>query len=428
MSEVFSSDSNLACVRCLALAHGGAMVCEIVAGDKEQIGKKAFVTGLVPGETADVLINEDRGSFVHAELVAIRERSAERIEPPCPVFGRCGGCDLQYLPIAAQRELKRSMFESTLQRQGKLSLPHAVEIFGSDLPAYNYRRRISLHISRTGEIGFFRESSGEVVSFSRCLIASERLNELLTAVVPVAREIAEPIGGVALEEFAGTAVPVFQLRDQLGEGELDELMLSLERTFETGKIYFRGRMQRQWYRDLSPSAAAEFSTLSHFSQINEAGNKVLVDRVTAAFARQKEISEFYAGAGNFTLALGRAGKLIDAIEVDPKLTALGNELAQKESLSNVSFINSSVERFIDNSWHMLRSAVLLDPPRSGARALCEQLSADQVEQIVYVSCALPTLARDLALLVKNGFSISSVGVVDMFAQTHHIESVTVLER
>ncbi len=427
MNSKGSSHSEPLRVRCLALAHGGAMVCEIIAGDPAQIGKKAFVPGLIPGEVAEIDVSEDKGAFVTGRVREILERSGERTTPPCPAFGQCGGCDLQYLPIERQRQLKREMFESTLQRQAKLKLDNPVAIYGADLPAYGYRRRITLHLNKSGELGFYRESSGDVISFDKCLIASAAINSLLAKIYPLAKTICAEVSGITLEEFNTHAVPVFHLRERVTDSALAALVSRLQKEFKLAKIYYRGKLQCEWHDNLCAEEALEFSTLSHFSQINEIGNGVLLDRVSAALCNEKEVTEFYAGAGNFTLPLARVGKLIDAVEVDERLTERGAAIARRENLKNVSFVTASVERFIEHSWHTVRSAVLLDPPRSGARALCEELNAGQVSKIVYVSCALPTLARDLAILVKNGFSISSVGIIDMFSQTHHVESLTVLE-
>lgn len=414
-------------VVCAALAHGGAMVCNVIGGVAEQVGKKAFVRGLAPGEKASIRVIEDKRSFLVVEVARIMEPSPVRVVPPCPVFGECGGCDLQYLPIALQRELKRDMVEKTLIRQGRLNLPKPVELFGADLPAFHYRRRIALHLDKNGNLGFFREGTGDVVPFRECLIASEQINRVLSQLIRIASEVASEVGGVTIEEFLSHAVPLLHLREGVSEEVAERLQVRLSSEFALGKVYSDGEQLIEWHDGLSQSDAIEFSTLNHFSQINEEGNQLLIEKVLESLKDSAEITEFYAGSGNFTLPLGRAGKLVDAIEVDEKLVAHGREVVRIEDLRKVTFVASSTERYLQHSLNTVRHAVLLDPPRSGARALAERLSPKRVKKIVYVSCALPTLTRDLSILVTKGYRIVQSGIIDMFPHTHHVESVTVLE-
>jgi 23S rRNA (uracil1939-C5)-methyltransferase len=413
-------------VKCLALAHGGEMVCEVIAGAEDLIKKKGFIAGLIPGEEALIKVTANKKAFISGELIQIQKADPKRIEPPCPYFVACGGCDLQYMPIEIQRQLKREMFESTLSRQAGLSLDGGVELIGVDLPSYGYRRRISLHINNSGEVGFYRPGTGEVVAINHCLISSEALNKTLTQIIKVSKELAPMVAGVAIEEFEGIGVPIFQLRDG-HDKSIDNLEKFLEDNFPYGKLFNRREVVFLWHQSLSDEKQAQFATLNHFSQVNEQGNKLLIDYVLKQFESQFDLTEFYAGAGNFSFPLARLGKTVDAIEVDKHLVAWGSECAENEGLNNLNFIAESTERYLSNFAGSIHQNVLLDPPRSGARVLAETLEPERVKKIVYVSCALPTLARDLAQLVSRGYTLKSVAVLDMFSQTHHTESVSVLE-
>ena len=428
MSSQSESNTIATTVRCLALAHGGTMVCEVIAGEESHIGKKAFVAGLCPGEVAEVIITEDKRSFVQADLVTIHQRSAERIEAPCPFFAACGGCDLQFLPISTQRRLKREMFESTLMRQAGLTVPGGVSLLGDDLPAYGYRRRITLHLDLNGQLGFYRPGSGDVVPIDRCLLATDTLNQLIERLLTFSLTIAPAVAGIAIEEFYDDSVPVFHLRDHLSVDSTKEVEIYLKERFSLARLMRRGKIVADWHRGLSEEQQVEFATLNHFSQVNEQGNQLLIERVLEHLDDQSEITEFYAGSGNFSFALARRGKVVDAVEVDSQLVTLGSDRAVREELENLTFIQSSCERYVDSPRYRVRQSVLLDPPRSGARELAESLDPKLIEKIVYVSCALPTLARDLKILVARGFTLVNVAIVDMFAQTHHTESVSLLVR
>lgn len=413
-------------VRCLGLAHGGTMVCEVISGPENHRGKKAFIPGLIPGEEAMAVINEDKRSFVTASLLSILSPSEQRIVPPCPVFGECGGCDLQYLGVMEQRELKREMVEKTLQRQARLTLPGPVTLLGSDLPGIGYRRRITLHLDEAGQLGFYRQGSAEVVAVSHCMIAGDLLNQTLLLLQHVASAICSQVSGIALEEFNGTGVPLFLLRRAIDARELEALRQLVSAQFPLGKIFYRQDQLSEWHTGLTETQALEFSTLRHFSQINEAGNEVLVAQVVRVLSGEPTVTEFYAGSGNFSFPLARSGRKVRAIEIDRQLVERGTGQAALEGLGALQFIADSTEGYLKKRGNGLRGGILLDPPRSGARALCEYLKPGAVTTVVYVSCALPTLARDLASLVKNGFELVESGIVDMFPQTHHVESITVL--
>jgi len=415
-------------VSCLGLAHGGTMICQVTEGPETLVGKKAFVAGLIPGESGTIVVREDRRSFVEGDLLSIGTPAPQRVSPPCPVFNECGGCDLQYMPIAMQREYKRLMVETTLQRQAGLVLTNPVELLGADLPAFAYRKRISLHLNSLGEIGFYREGSGDVVPISRCLIASDAVNTTLHALQKISFDLAKDIGGITIEEFCDYGVPIFILHEAFSLAGLTELTAHLKAHFSFGKVYKGNTKHAEWSHQLSADQLLEFSTLSHFSQINEAGNSLLTERVVEHLKAYHGVTEFYAGSGNFSFPLARLGKGVDAIEVDRQLVARGAELAHREGLDRLEFFAESAERFFSHSKRRVRESVLLDPPRSGAKVVSEQLSPNEVEAIVYVSCALPTLARDLATMVKNGFVLERVAIVDMFPQTHHVESVAFLRR
>jgi 23S rRNA (uracil1939-C5)-methyltransferase len=169
-------------------------------------------------------------------------------------------------------------------------------------------------------------------------------------------------------------------------------------------------------------AQTEFPS-GHFSQVNEEGNAELraavVERVS-----NREVLELYAGAGNFSLALAQRGHTVTAVEADAELVRYGKREALSHGLAeSLNFQHSSCEKFMKSA-HVLPKTLLLDPPRGGAKAALERIAARGVEEVVYVSCNLPTLARDLGLLAAQGFEVQEVLVIDMFAQTHHVETVS----
>ena len=140
------------------------------------------------------------------------------------------------------------------------------------------------------------------------------------------------------------------------------------------------------------------------------------------------VTELYAGAGNFTLPLARQGAQVDAVEASRELVRFGETRARESGLGDrITFFRESCEKFCKT--REFRECVLLDPPRSGAPAVVEKLlQSPQVKRLVYVSCYLPTLCRDMKALAEVGFKLERTYVIDMFAQTHHVETISVMVR
>ncbi len=402
-------------VQIQALAHGGACIGNILEGPAELIGKKAFVRDTVPGEKVQVQIEKNDKAFVTAKLLSVLSGSPQRVTPQCPYVGACGGCDLQHMHVATQREAKRDMVETTILRHSKLKALHGVELCGADLPAFGYRRRIGLHIDEAGQIGFYRRGSGAVVDIKSCALAHPLLNQALEKLRPFTKQISPSVGGVVLELHENEVGLLCKLVDGatpqfLGVDELRSVFPGMK-VEELGFVPPEGD-------------ALDDDALGHFSQVNEQGNSVLVAEVLKGLGGQR-VTELYAGAGNFSFPIAQTGRHVVAVESDPVLVRIGQKYAKQNKLSEqVTFVQDSCERFVRKQ--KLESTVLLDPPRSGARGILSAFSPEVVQKIIYVSCSVPTLSRDLKQLAEMGYELESVRVVDMFSQTHHVETVSIL--
>lgn len=407
-------------VRIGGLAHGGAFVSSVADAPPSTSHKKVFVRNVAPGELARVRVVAEEKNLLRAELIEVTEPSTERITPPCPYFGSCGGCDLQHLALTAQREAKRSMVEHMLKFQAKLSAQEGVQLTGAQLPGFHYRRRVTFHLSPDAQIGFYRAGSGEVVDLEQCMLASAPINEALHTLRPVLTSIANSVGAIAIEEEQGAVYYLFKLRDEAkftpGEFASSRSTCSNLTIEQRGSTLFS---QRSFREEQSPSYPA-----GHFSQVNAAANDILVATVVKELAG-RAVTELYAGAGNFSIPLAQSGAHVDAIEADEALVTRGAELASEAGVNDrVTFQHTTCEKFLRRN--ELGGAVLLDPPRSGMKNLLPHFSAAKQNKVVYVSCGLPTLVRDLRALVEAGFTLQRVMVLDMFAQTHHVETVSVL--
>ena len=378
------------------LATGGEFVCRCQDGKDK--GKKAFVRYVAPGEIVSIYPTENKKSFVRGVLNEVIESSATRINPRCNVFGGCGGCDLQHLSIELQRELKKSLVSTTLEKHFGIIPQHGVSLWSRELPAYGYRNRVRLQVSREGRVGFFGAESHTVIPISECPISEKILEDAIKWVSTKNWEDAKQI----------------------------ELRLLIDDTVELRIVGSKKRSMIA-LKGMPPFisvGAPEMTEISdEFSQVNHEANKAL-HNIVLGWVSHKEVTDLFAGAGNFSFKLADQGCIVDAVEASGRLVKQGIKAAQAKDLS-VQFFEMKCEQYVAS--RSLRKSVVLDPPRAGADDVVSRFK-DEVQEIIYVSCNPTTLGRDLQILTKRGYTILETVVVDMFPQTAHIETVTLIRK
>ena len=412
-----------------ALGYGGSFVGEVIplsAAPDPRAGKKVFIREVVPGEIVDVEITKEEPKFILGKATAMVSASPDRVVPPCPSFGVCGGCDLQHLELAAQRSAKTEMVRTMLAVQGKLSPTEGVSLLGTELGGLHYRRRIQLHLDRAGALGFYRAGTTAVVPIERCFLALEPINAAIEMLRPFVKALCAVVGGVIIERHGDDTVVILSIREEVNSRRQKT---SIEATVRPVAAVFPNLVVRQRnetvvrYRQGSEiGALAGDDAVGHFSQVNAAANTVLVETVLRHIDGAT-ITDLYAGAGNFALPLARTGRAVTAVELDPALVLSGTKLARTEGL-DVRYVPLPCEKFVER--HPLGDAVVLDPPRAGAKDVVSRFDPRVTQQVVYVSCDLPSLTRDLKILVERGYHFTQLFVVDMFPQTHHVETVAIL--
>ena len=467
-----SNQNEIVRVKLDSLAHGGTCIGEIQdEGDKK--GLKVFVPFTIPGEVADVKITKQHDTYLEGSLEKIITKSEDRKEAPCPYFQKCGGCDLQHMNVAAQRKAKREMVENMIERHGGTKATKGVTLLGGDLPEFNYRRRITLHL-RAGKIGFYRKQTADTVEIDNCMITEEVVNKELAKMIPILkaysggprrgpedprredkytsrekgsksirpcpqtenssqREGYPPVrGDLIIEQHGGEAHVIIRMLVKYKKGRKprfsEELLEELKKNIANIKVHLSKHilLHQIGFKDVSELEPSSLP-IGHFSQVNDAANQYLIDTVLDSIDR-KEVTELYAGSGNFSLALAKQGKKVDAVEVDKKLVRHGIALSKEEYLDElVEFYRMTSEKYVEK--HDVKECLILDPPRSGAAFAAESMGRHtNTKKIVYISCYMPTLCRDIKTLVGHGFELEETFVVDMFPQTHHVETISILTR
>ena len=408
-------------------------------------GKVVFVRGALPGETVEAERVATHRRFDEAELLTVQAAAPERVTPPCPHYGECGGCDLQHLELGAQRAHKVAVLREALRR-AKVNAPPELEASDPNLPGLAYRRRarFSVHWGRGGRLTLgFREAKGHrIVGLRQCPILVPALTEVpgqlqdalegltlgpwLTHGDAVADE--EGTGGwcrLAFRGRRGEPVPPLEAEDR---DRLQGLAQSLNRPVLAD---LNGVLET--FGDAAPEFREGGVTYAPgaFLQANGAVNAALRTAVlTAAGAPTgAPVLDAFAGAGNFAWALAEAGHEVLAVEADGRAL---QGLKQRAEAAGLNLKAQPLDLFSELPLKLGQfETVVLDPPRAGADHLCKGIAAlrkgRRPKRIVYVSCAPPTLARDAATLQGAGYALRRAAVFDMFPQTHHVECLAVFE-
>ncbi len=355
-------------------------------------GKKIFVPWGVAGDRVRVEVVEDKKDFSRAKILEVLEKSPHRQEAPCKYFFKCGGCQWQHIQYASQLQFKNEILKSSLQKIGKISDPKILEAISAPQELH-YRNRIRLQVSRKGVMGFFRTQSKEVIEIEECLLAEEELNQKIPAAKKLAEELLKKDNTISHE---------IEIRSQ--------------KNLSGSKV--------------KVSLAADVEGEAHFGQINSLQNEVLKKRVLDLLDLKgdEKVLELFAGSGNFTFPLSAQAKSVIAIESHAEAVQLAYDLMKKKHVRNVEFIESSAHRYLANlNSDTNFDRILLDPPRAGMLEGIEELKKLKASTILYISCDPATLARDLRILIDQGYQHEFSQVIDMFPQTYHIESITRLQ-
>jgi 23S rRNA (uracil1939-C5)-methyltransferase len=410
-------------VEITSLASGGSCVGTIISPEEKR-GKKAFVPYTVPGEVVVATIIQEKKSFINAGLVSINNPSPNRTSPACPVFGQCGGCDLQHITIAAQRRYKCEMVADLLRIHGEIRPPEGVTVLGADLPAFEYRRRMSFHLNKKAEFGLYKKNGRQIAQITRCPISTPPINAFLQENLSLLRGCAPEIETVTVEDHDGIIHLALEVHPR-NDKALDTLLIKsefreLELRIPQLQVNYR---HKAIYR--TQQQTGDSPPVGHFSQNNREANRLMLEYILE-LVKTERVTDLYAGAGNISIPLAQAGHIVTAVEVDPYLVRFGQSRAEVAGVATqLTFVRQSCEKWAESNTG--EATVVLDPPRGGALEVCQRLSPQVTPRLTYVSCYPPTFARDAQILNERGYEVKLVKVLDMFPQTYHSELVALIE-
>ena len=359
-------------------------------------GLTLFVSLAAPGDTLRIRIDRIQGKVAFASIVEILKPSAVRVEPPCPYFGRCGGCDFQQLTYEAQLQAKVEIIRDCLHRIANLEAPGEIHITPST-DQWRYRARASWQVEAKEKLlGYFERGSNRVCDVEYCAVLVPQLEETLEQV---------------RKEVASRDVRQLRHVDAVVGDEGISVAPSIA-----------GFNPRTVSRRIGGEAYS-FSADTFF-QVNHELLEPLIDAALGD-ARGQLAIDLYCGAGLFTLPLARRFARVTGVEAHPRAVEFARRNVERAKLENVEIANLGVADWVKHSLSFeVLDFLLLDPPRVGCEnAVIAGILALRPRSMAYVSCDPATLARDLKKLTADGYVLESVAAFDMFPQTHHVEIV-----
>ncbi|HED3137032.1 23S rRNA (uracil(1939)-C(5))-methyltransferase RlmD [Citrobacter farmeri] len=395
-------------------------------------GKTLFIPGLLPQESADVAITEDKKQYAKAQVKRRLNDSPDRVTPRCPHFGICGGCQQQHASIELQQRSKSAALSRLMNND-------VTEVI-ADAP-WGYRRRARLSLdyqpkTQTFQMGFRKAASSDIVDVRQCPILVPQLEALLPDLRACLGSLqgVRHLGHVELVQAGSGTLMILRHTAPLSRADNEKLErfshskgLSLYLAPQS-EILETLSGQTPWYE--SNGLRLNFSPRD-FIQVNEGVNQKMVSSALAWLDVQPgdRVLDLFCGMGNFTLPLATRAASVVGVEGVPALVEKGRENAQQNELHNVTFFHENLEEDVTRQpWakHGF-DKVLLDPARAGAASVMQHIIKLQPGRIVYVSCNPATLARDSEALFRAGYQIKRLAMLDMFPHTGHLESMVLFE-
>jgi 23S rRNA (uracil-5-)-methyltransferase RumA len=422
--------------------------------------KIVFVDKALPGEVVHAEVTDVKEKYATARLVKVIEKSAARVEPPCPVYEECGGCSLQHMDYQAQLISKRELLREALQKYARLENPPVAPTIGMDNP-WSYRNKAQFQVgTQEGRLvaGLYQTGSHRLVDLEGCRVQHEATNQI----VQKAKQVLEQLGIPAYDERKRTGVIrtiVARVAFATGETQLTlvtatseiprekELVLELRYRLpelvsivqnvnpKKTSLVFGETTRQLWGK---PSIAEKLGELSFdlsaraFFQLNPEQTQKLYREVqkAAGLTGGELVFDLYCGTGTIALWLAPHAREVRGIEMIPEAVEDARRNAERNGAANASFHTGKAEVLMPK-WAkqgLRPDVVVVDPPRTGLdAALIDSLLEVSPAKIVYVSCNPSTLAKDVSRLLKR-YELVSVQPLDMFPHTPHVESCSLLVR
>jgi 23S rRNA (uracil1939-C5)-methyltransferase len=425
-------------------------------------GQVTLVRHVLPTETVMITTEEAKKNHLFGKVQQILKEHPARIIPPCKYYGQCGGCDLQHCDYDTQLTIKKGIVEDLLRRQSQKAIRESIHLLATPAPSpsdFAYRQRIRLQVGDRGVVGFHRFHSHDIIPIDGCLLAGESINRTLIALQK--HEDGSKLAELSTElelllnPQTGKTVCIFHFSRKVRPADAESAKRFCRDVSEVERIFFIGTdfpIIGPYFEDgekdqekMDNLFTVHYPTITKanrsvdlsweaggFCQVNLGQNRKLIETVLefCQVEKTETVLDLYCGMGNFSIPLAMVAKEVFGIEGQGSAIRSAKNNAANAGLTNTRFLKSSTHSACIELAEKGEQfdCVLIDPPRQGAPGLAGQLATITTKRLVYISCDPATLCRDLADLTDEGFTICKIQPIDMFPQTHHIETVVLLEK
>ena len=416
----------------------------------EKQGKKVFIRYALPGETVTAQITNVVKRLEEADSTALlSEPAATRIEPKCPHFTVCGGCNMQHIQLDEQIRLKQEVLKSHLEHFAGIQPEQWLPALRSSREDYRRKARIGVRYLPHKDklvVGFRENQSNKLISIDRCMVLDREFGSI-TALKQLLQSLKAKaaIGHIELAMGDDEIALLVRHTEKLSQQDVNQLkQFALNKQWQ---LYLQPEGAESLHRVDDPTAAMRlhyalddfdlkfgFSPLD-FTQVNSTINPQMVKLACDLLQLQQgeRVLDLFCGLGNFTLPLarcvGETGQVV-GVEGSEEMVRRAAENAEINGIIHAHFYSQDLTKdFSHHSWaNQGFDALLIDPPRAGAEEIMHYVPKFGAKKIVYVSCNPATLARDAGVLVQHGYRLKKAGVMDMFTHTGHVESIALFEK
>ncbi|MUG29012.1 23S rRNA (uracil(1939)-C(5))-methyltransferase RlmD [Aeromonas salmonicida] len=404
-------------------------------------GKAIFIEGALPGEQVKARILDDKKQYAHAALQQVVTPAANRIAPFCNHYRECGGCNAQHLGEADQQAAKEAGLVSLFERLGQIKAPVLEPVLTGESRAYRRVCRLAIKFDKNGRctrVGFRRRQSNDLVEIEGCPVLAEPLSALIAPLRECLNRLKSQRELGHAELIQAEQGIMMLLRHTGRPNEADRALLVAFAQAQGLDLYLQAADERiePLHQAFQPSYSLDGLSLAFapgdFIQVNGPINQSMVAQALAWLGASKDdkVLDLFCGIGNFTLPLARQAREVVGVEGDLAMVARAEENARRNGIDNARFYKADLSGdIVGMSWAREGfDLVLLDPARPGALEVMGHVVKLSPKRVVYVSCNPVTLARDSQVLVKGGYRLVRLGMLDMFPHTGHLESMALFER
>ncbi len=411
------------------------------AGIAHHQGKIVFIGGALPDEAVTAQVFEQKKRYAKAKLLAVKTPSKHRVDPVCPYYGKCGGCDQQHLELSLQRQYKQQALVNLIEKLGKLQAKEVAPALTGEAWHYRRKARLATYFDRnhkTLALGFRAQGSNQVIAIEQCPVLAQGLSNLIAPLTVCLNQLSakRSLGHVELIKVESGVLVVIRITQKLNAADKAHLAdfaqqqaVSLSLLGEQGELEFLNGNAELPYYLLDDNCHLSFSP-GNFIQVNGEMNQKMVQQAIdwLDVKPNERVLDLFCGVGNFTLPLAKSGAEVVGVEGVSAMVEQAKINAQQSGVEKVEFYHADLSADISNQkWLGHIDKLLLDPARAGAFECLQWLKKMKPKSVVYVSCNPVSLARDCEPLIEQGYRLQKLALIDMFPQTHHIEAMALFE-